>query len=305
MTVPLAVNFENIGDYFIFAFHVLLATCTVLVAGAVVVAILGSKSLRTENRVIFMLSTSISDTLSGFGWYYNGLFDVKEFYPQRNGTYFILPTLLGVNFITILTAQIDRYVAVSYPFFYARRITLRVVIGICVFIWTFNYLTVLLMNVVPWQVAVVYNAVNTLGVQILAVIIMLGLNIKLYLIVRYQLNREQASPEADGKRASLLLIIAVTMCFLAFWTPGFINISLCGLTSYGYRFKNNAMDPFVVLIRMNPLSTPSLYIIGSLALRKAILKFLRRDACCAAKRVKVSGSLSWQIGPQDGSQPRT
>ncbi|KAG2471447.1 G-protein coupled receptor 183-like [Polypterus senegalus] len=283
MTVPLAVDFDNIGDYFIFAFHVLLATCTVLVAGAVVVAILGSKSLRTENRFIFMLSTSISDTLSGFGWFYVGLFDVKESYPQRNGTYFVLPTLLGVNFITILTAQIDRYVAVSYPFFYTSRVTLRVIIGICIFIWIFNYSMVLFLNLVPWQVAMVYSAVSTLGVQVIAVILMLVLNIKLYLIARYQLQRE-SSPENDGKRSSLLLIIAVTMSFLAFWTPAFINLSLCGLTSYGYRYRNNAVDPFLALIRINPLSTPSLYILGSIALRKSILKSLSCDACCIAKR---------------------
>ncbi|XP_051777090.1 C-C chemokine receptor type 4-like [Erpetoichthys calabaricus] len=283
MSVSLAVTFASTGDYFLFAFYVLVATCTFLVAGAVVVAILGSKSLRTENRFIFMLSTSISDTLSGFGLYYGGLFDVKESYPQKNGTYFVLPTLLGVNFLTILTAQIDRYVAISYPFFYARRITLRLVIGICIFIWIFSYLTLLLMNFVPWQVAVIYNAISTLGFQIIAVILMIGLNIKLCIITHYQMKREPPSPETDGKRSSVILVIAVTTCFLGFWTPAFINVSLRGLTSFGYYFENDAVDPFGALIRINPLSTPSLYIIGSISLRKAIVKVLCCGACCKAR----------------------
>ncbi|XP_028681054.2 G-protein coupled receptor 183-like [Erpetoichthys calabaricus] len=283
MTVPLALNFSNTVDFFIFAFYVLLATCTVLVAGVVVVAILRSKSLRTENRFVFMLSTSISDTLSGFGLYYGGLFDVKEAFPQKNGTFFILPTLLGVNLLTILSAQVDRYVAVSYPFFYARRITLRVVIGICMFIWLFNYFTLLLLNLIPWQVAISFNAISTISVQVCSVGLMIGLNIKLCIIARYQLKRETPSPETDGKRSSLLLIVAVTTCFLAFWTPAFVNVSLCGLTSFGYKSENDAMDPFATLIHMNPFSTPTLYILGSFALRKAIVKCIRCGSCCKAR----------------------
>ncbi|XP_028681052.1 adrenocorticotropic hormone receptor-like [Erpetoichthys calabaricus] len=284
MTVPLAFSFDNTADYFIFAFHFLLATSTVTVAGSVVFAILRTKSLRNENRYIFMLSTSISDTLSGMGWYYIGLFDVKDTYPQKNGTYFVISVLLGVNFITILTAQIDRYVAVSRPFFYARRITQRVVIGLCTFIWMYTYLTVVLMNLVPLQVALIYNAINTFGVQVVAVILMLLLNIKLYVIARYQLAREPPSQGTDSKRSSLRLIIAVTMCFLIFWTPEFINVILCGLTSYGYTFKNDAHDPFAAIVRINPLCTPTLYIIGSLALREAIAKALRWNDCCRTRR---------------------
>ncbi|XP_028681051.1 G-protein coupled receptor 183-like [Erpetoichthys calabaricus] len=284
MTVPLAFSFDNTADYFIFAFHFLLATSTVTVAGSVVFAILRTKSLRNENRYIFMLSTSISDTLSGMGWYYIGLFDVNDTYPQKNGTYFVVSTLLGVNFITILIAQIDRYVAVSRPFFYARQISRRVVIGLCTFIWIYNYLIVLIMNLVPLRVAIIYNAINTFGIQVVAVILMLLLNLKLYMIARYQLSREPPSQGTDSKRSSLRLIIAVTMCFLIFWTPEFVNVILCGLTSYGFTFKNNARDPFAAMVHVNPLCTPTLYIIGSLALREAIAKALRWNECCRTRR---------------------
>ncbi|KAJ8286207.1 hypothetical protein GJAV_G00035790 [Gymnothorax javanicus] len=57
-------------------------------SGSVVLGILSTKSLRRQNRFIFMLNTSISDTLTGFSVYYLGLFDVQEGYPSRNGISF-------------------------------------------------------------------------------------------------------------------------------------------------------------------------------------------------------------------------
>ncbi|KAG7278293.1 hypothetical protein CRUP_036370, partial [Coryphaenoides rupestris] len=109
--VPLSVDFDSPEDFFVFIFHILFATSSVLVAGSVVIAIFSTKGLRAQNRFIFMLNTSISDTLTGLSVYYLGLFDVQEGYPSRNGTYYILPSFLGVNVLTFLFAQFDRYFA--------------------------------------------------------------------------------------------------------------------------------------------------------------------------------------------------
>lgn len=121
-TVPLSVSFDTPGDFVIFIFHILFATSAVLVAGSVAIGISCTRFLRRQNRFIFMLNTSVSDTLTGFSVYYLGLFDVQEGYPSRNGTYYILPWFLGVNVLTFLFAQFDRYFAVCHPFFYHRYI---------------------------------------------------------------------------------------------------------------------------------------------------------------------------------------
>lgn len=108
--VPLSVDFSHPVDYLIFIFQILFATTVVFVAGPIVITIFATKELRRQNRFIFMLNTSICDTLIGFSVYYVGLFDVQEGYPSRNGTYNMLNYLLGVNLITFLFAQFDRYI---------------------------------------------------------------------------------------------------------------------------------------------------------------------------------------------------
>ncbi|KAK6476314.1 ovarian cancer G-protein coupled receptor 1-like [Huso huso] len=273
MTVPLAVDFDSPGDFAIFILNILIATTIVIVAGSVVIAILCTKSLRTENRFIFMLNTSISDTLSGLTWYYSGIFDVREGYPMKNGTYFIAPTLLGVNFLTILAAQVDRFFAVRSPFRYHRLITLPVTIAVCVYIWVHNYALVIVLNLLTSALAAKVNAGLTVTANISCIFIMIGLNIKLYLIAKYQLDRDPPGPETDNKKASLRLIIFVAFCFLALWTPVFVNTILRNMMSpYAYISINNGTDPFVVLSEVNPISTPALYIMGSSALKEAVLR---------------------------------
>ncbi|KAK0151322.1 hypothetical protein N1851_007534 [Merluccius polli] len=105
--IPFAFDFDLPVEYVIFIYHLLFGAMAVLVAGTVVVGILITRNLRAQNRFIFMLNTSISDTMSGFSVYYLCVFDVHEIYPQRNSTYYILTSLLGVNIITFLCAQIE------------------------------------------------------------------------------------------------------------------------------------------------------------------------------------------------------
>ncbi|XP_033903033.3 G-protein coupled receptor 183-like [Acipenser ruthenus] len=273
MTVPLAVAFDSPGDFAIFILNILIATTIVIVAGSVVIAILCTKSLRTENRFIFMLNTSISDVISGFAWYYSGLFDVQEYYPRRNSTLGILNSCVGVNVFTVLFAQIDRYLAIGHPYIYSRYITRSVIIGICIYCWVYVYLVVLINNVVTLEAATQQNAYGALAFQIIITFTMLGLNLKLYLIAKYQLSRDPPGPETDNKKASLRLIIVVAFCFLALWTPVFVNTILRNMMSpYAYISINSGTDPFVVLSEVNPISTPALYIMGSSALKEAVLR---------------------------------
>ena len=277
-TVPLSVTFTSPEDFFIFIFHILFATSAVLLAGSVVIGIFSTKSLRQQNRFIFMLNTSISDTLTGFSVYYLGLFDVQEGYPSRNGTYYILPSFLGVNVLTFLFAQFDRYFAVCHPFFYNRFISRSFVIGVCAFCWIYTYSILTVQNMVPVYVAAQINAFGVMTLQII-VITKLLMTIKLYFIARNQLGREVPSAERDNKKESLRIIVFVVICFLTLWSPSFVNIIVRQLTKGGLRFGNEATNLFAIMARFNALVTPALYIWGSPALRAAVWKTMWRSVC--------------------------
>ncbi|XP_071380017.1 G-protein coupled receptor 183-like [Centroberyx affinis] len=277
-TVSLSVDFDSPEDFLIFIFHILFATSAVLVAGSVVVGISSTRSLRVQNRFIFMLNTSISDTLTGVSVYYLGLFDVQEGYPSRNGTYYILPSFLGVNVLTFLFAQFDRYFAVCHPFFYNRFITRSVVIGICAFCWIYTYSILTVQNMVPISKAAQINAFGVMTLQIIVLTKVL-MTIKLYIIARNQLGREVPSTDRDNKKESLRIIVFVVIFFLALWCPSFVNIIVRQLTRKGLKFRNEATNLFATMARLNALVTPGLYIWGSPALRGAVWRTVWRRVC--------------------------
>ncbi|KAM3867419.1 G-protein coupled receptor 183-like [Diretmus argenteus] len=277
-TVPLSVDFDCPEDFFIFIFHILFATSAVLVSGSVVVGIFNTRSLRVQNRFIFMLNTSISDTLTGFSVYYLGLFDVQESYPPRNGTYYILPSLLGVNVLTFVFAQYDRYFAVSYPFFYNRYVTRSFVIGVCAFCWIYTYSILIVLQLLPVSKAAQINGILVITLQII-VLSKAVMTIKLYFIARSQLVREAPGAERDNKKESLRIIIVVVIFFLALWCPSFVNIIVKQYTMKGLKFRNEATNVFAVMARLNALVTPSLYIWGSPALRRAVWSTVWRRVC--------------------------
>ncbi|XP_051978633.1 G-protein coupled receptor 15 [Xyrauchen texanus] len=268
-TVPLSVDFTNPEDYLIFLFHILFATGSALLAGSVVIGIVGTRALRSQNRFIFMLNTSISDTLTGCSVFYLGLFDVQEGYPSRNGTYYILPSFLGVNVLTFLFAQFDRYLAVCHPFFYKRYITRGVVTGVCALCWGYTYSILTVQSVVPVAYAAQMNAFGVIVLQVIVAVKVL-MTIKLYMIARHQLSREAPSSEKDSKKESLRIIVFVVICFLILWAPSFVNISVRYVTKGGLRFRNEATNLFAIMARLNALSTPALYIWGSPSLRAAV-----------------------------------
>ncbi|XP_035235327.1 trace amine-associated receptor 2-like [Anguilla anguilla] len=282
-TIPLSVDFDRPEDYFIFLFHIIFATSAVLLAGSVAIAISITKSLRRQNRFIFMLNTSISDTLVGFSAYYLGLFDVQEGFPSRNGTYYILPTLLGVNVFTFLFAQFDRYVAVCYPFFYDRYIVQPVAVGACVYSWVHSYSILLVMNVVPVSIAARISAFSIVALQVV-VITKIIMTIKLYVIARYQLARSPPSADKENKKESLRIIVFVVITFLTLWGPSFVNIIVRQQTFRGIIFRNEATNLFAIMARFNALATPAVYVWGSPALREALKNTVWGRVCPKRKR---------------------
>ncbi|XP_040010583.1 uncharacterized protein LOC120804919 [Xiphias gladius] len=281
--VPLSVDFDSPGDYFIFIFQILFATATVLVAGTVVIGISATRALRVQNRFIFMLNTSICDTLVGFSVYYLGLFDVQEGYPSRRGTYNVLPSLLGVNILTFLFAQFDRYFAVCHPFVYSRFVTRQFVIGVNVYCWVYNFAHLLARNVLPLPKAMQLYVFSIVFFQLI-VLTKVVMTVKLYVIARFQLERHPASAERESKRESLRIIIFVVISFLVLWCPSFVNIIVRFVMGRGLTFRNEATNLFAIMARLNAVCTPSVYIWGSPALREAAVRTVWGRLCPGCKR---------------------
>lgn len=281
--VPLSVDFSSPVDYLIVIYQLVFATATVLIAGTVVIGILATRALRLQNRFIFMLNTSICDTLVGLSVYYLGLFDVQEGYPSRNGTHNVLPALLGVNILTFLFAQFDRYFAVCYPFIYSRFITRRVVIAANVYCWLHVYGQTLISNFLPLSKAIQMYVFSIISLQII-VLTKVAMTIKLYVVARYQLEREPPSAEKASKKESLRIIIFVVIIFLVLWCPSFVNIVLRLIVGRGLVFRNEATNLFAIMARLNAVCTPAVYVWGSPSLREAMVRTVWGKICPRCKR---------------------
>uniref|UniRef100_W5M267 G-protein coupled receptors family 1 profile domain-containing protein n=1 Tax=Lepisosteus oculatus TaxID=7918 RepID=W5M267_LEPOC len=283
LTVPLAVDFNKAEDYFIFIVNLLVATSSVLVAGSVVLGIICKKSLRDQNRFIFMLNTSISDTLSGVGGYYpvppdctSGGAPLSVCFALCDPT----PTAFGLIFIYVLYVLSDTYqdgmlrrpVKMEFQYTQYTKI-LKIMYYYCfaVFIVTSNL----------FSQTLTFSRVHSFGKLrslVLCAVLMAG-SVVLGIICTKSLRGEPPGPERDSKKESLRLIIVVVVCFLALWTPRFYYIIVVQMTRSRYMFKNNASDPLAMMIRFTSTCTPGLYIWGSPALREAVLKTVWGRVC--------------------------
>ncbi|XP_054587616.1 olfactory receptor 4L1-like [Nothobranchius furzeri] len=286
--VPLCVDFSSPEDYFLFIFHVLAGLGTVLLAGSVVCGISHTRALRRQHRFIFMLNTSISDTCTGCGSFYQFLFDVREDFPSKNGTYYIIPSFLGVNIMTFLFAQFDRYFAICHPFFYARFISTKVVVCVNVYSWLHVFSQLFIQHMVPLSKAVDIAVFSRISLSFI-IFIKMSMTVKLLVVARYQLMREPPGPERDSKRESLLIIIVVVVAFLFFWGPNIVYIIVSSLTGKQMRVKNDASDLTKILSRMNALCTPTLYLWASPSLRASVWKTVWSKICCC----RTNRGLVW------------
>lgn len=276
--LTLSVDFDSPVDYLIFIFQILFATTAVLIAGPVAITILATKALRIQNRFIFMLNTSICDTLVGFSVFYIGLFDVQEGYPSRNGTYNMLPSLLGVNLITFLFAQFDRYFAVCHPLMYTRFVTRQMVICINIYCWLHIYCQSVILYFLPLSTAAQMYVFSIILLQII-IFTKVVMTIKLYVIARFQIERDPPSEEKENKKESLRIIIFVVLSFLLLWCPSFVNIAFRLLRGGGLTFRNEATNLFAIMARFNAVCTPAVYLWGSPALREATVRTVWGRVC--------------------------
>ncbi|RXN10833.1 melanocortin receptor 4-like protein [Labeo rohita] len=280
-TVLPLTSFENV---LVFLFNVFLATAIIFFNASVFIAILMNRVLRNENRFMYMLSTCLSDIGSGVSYYYNGVMDVRDYYDSPTRTYYIALTFLGLSYMAILAAQSDRYHAVSAPLKYSQRMTRNRTLLVILIYWVYGFLIAAVNNLVPMGVAIRVTFLAAFVGNIFTVIIMIGLNVKLFFIAKFQLEREPPSEERDNKRASIYLIIIVAVCFLITWLPLFLHVIVCNFTRTScYLFRNDGTDPLRILARLNGVITPLLYIRGCTPLRSTVMTKVWRMPCCKSK----------------------
>lgn len=281
--LTLVLPLTNFGNVLMFLFSVFLAATIIFLNVSVFLSILLNTALRSENRFMYMLSTCLSDICTGVSYYYVGVLDVRDAYDSPTKTFYIVPTFLGLSFMAILAAQADRYHAISSPFKYSQRMTRNMTVMVIVTYWAYAFLIVAVKNLVTVGVAKQVTGFGTFVANIFLVIIMIVLNIRLFIIARFQLEREQPSEERDSKRSSVYLILVVVVFFLGTWLPIFCHIIICNfIGTTCYTFKNEGTDPIRILPRVNAALTPILYIRGCSALRATLLAKVWRP--CRGKR---------------------
>ncbi|KAM7391317.1 hypothetical protein PAMP_022017 [Pampus punctatissimus] len=270
----------NIGNVFMFLFSIFLAATIIFLNVSVSLSILLNKALRSENRFMYMLSTCFSDICTGVSYYYVGVFDVRDSFNSPTRTFYIVPTFLGLSYMAILAAQADRYHAVISPFKYSQRMTRNRTLLVIFSYWVYAFFIVGVHNLVNVGIAKQITSIGTFVGNIFTVIIMIGLNIRLFIIARFQLEREPPSEARENKRSSVYLILVVALFFLSTWLPIFCHIIACNfLNSTCYSFNNEGTDPLRILPRINAALTPILYIRGCSALR-ATLRSKVWNPCC-------------------------
>uniref|UniRef100_A0A1A8N1L8 G-protein coupled receptors family 1 profile domain-containing protein n=2 Tax=Nothobranchius pienaari TaxID=704102 RepID=A0A1A8N1L8_9TELE len=270
----------SLGNVLMFLFNVFLAAAIILLNLSVLLSILLDKTLRDENRFMYMLSTCVSDVCTGVSYYYVGVLDVSDHYNSPTRTFYIAPTFLGLSFMAILAAQADRYHAIVSPFSYSHRMTRNRTLMVIFAYWFYAFFIVGVQNLVPLGIARSVTSIGTLIGNIFIIIIMIGLNIRLFIIATFQLGRQPSSEERDSKRSSVNLILVVVVFFLGTWIPLFCHIVACNfLGSTCYSFKNEGTDPLRILPRVNAALTPVLYLRGCRALRVALFSKVWRPCC--------------------------
>ncbi|KAJ1093810.1 hypothetical protein NDU88_006902 [Pleurodeles waltl] len=283
--VPLAVNPDSFGNILLILFHVCLATIIVLLNLGVFLCIAMTRSLRKENRFLYMMSTCISDFFTGATWYYVGIFDVHEGFPKKNDIYYFSPTFLGLSYLVVIAAQADRYHAVTSPIRYLQRMTLQKTLVVLTSLWALSFLTLVAQNLLSTSTAAHTQSIGTLVMNFIALVIMLGLNIRLFLIAKYQLERDPPTPEREAKRSSLYLIIVVAASFLFLWSPVFLRVIICNFMPIKCRTETNSATNIVVTLpRINAALTPLLYVRGCTPLQEVVFSRVccYCSSCCKA-----------------------
>ncbi|KAJ8286208.1 hypothetical protein GJAV_G00035800 [Gymnothorax javanicus] len=95
--------------------------------------------------------------------------------------------------MAVIAAQADRYHAVSAPFKYSQRMTRNRTLLVILAYWVYAFVSAGLGNLVTAGEVAQLTGISTLVANICAGIIMIGVNIRLFYIAKYQLERDPPS----------------------------------------------------------------------------------------------------------------
>ncbi|XP_053326932.1 lysophosphatidic acid receptor 4-like [Spea bombifrons] len=283
--MSLSRSLDSAANIALICFHVIVVTLGVSLNGIVVVTILSTKALRSENRFLYIFNTCISDLLLGMVWFYIALFQSQEDQLGTAISQMIMYNLMGVIFLTILSSQSERYFAVVYPFRYMSIMTKGRTTAVLVFCWVFVLSMRLFYGLLGKSTTSAVRGITNIISNLAIFIIIVGFNLKLFLIAKGQQEREFLGLQ-DTKKSSLRLIIIVSCTFLLFWTPSSVRECVCSFYSCVI-YEKYATDPFKILIIITSVTNPMLFLWGSQAIREAFWKI--HAVCKLCKR---------QIDPQ-------
>ncbi|MEE6518215.1 hypothetical protein FKM82_029072 [Ascaphus truei] len=257
-----------------------------------------NRCLRSENRFVYMLSTCTSDLCTGFSCFYIGsIGNTLDMRSSHYSTYHIVPTFLGLSYLITLAAQADRYHAVTSPYRYTHRMSLGKTILLIVAMWVYAFIIVAVNNLVTSQVATKVTGTGTFFCYLFTMVIMIGLNIKLFMIAKYQLERDPPTPEREAKRSSLYLIIVVSGCFLVTWLPTLLSIILCDFLALNCNAMAKEVTALLkILPRMNAAITPVLYVYGCTPLRRSFIR-VWRPVCRCGRSGPVHPEMKGRLPP--------
>ncbi|KAM4049179.1 lysophosphatidic acid receptor 1-like [Anomaloglossus baeobatrachus] len=277
--VRLALSLNHVAYVFLFCFHVMVGTLSVILNGLLAMTILTTKTLRSESRFLYILNTCLSDFSLGAVWFYAGLFDNTDSPSGTIASRLLLYNLMGTVFLSILSSQCERHFAVASPFKYMRLMTKGQSVGVVIFCWVFPLSMSLIYSLIGESISSTIKGISNIFTNLASFIIMVGLNIKLYLIAKGQQEREIFASQKDSSKSSLRVVVVVSSSFLFFWTPATVHESVCGFYDCP-RFDNDSTNPFAILIIVTSVINPILNLWGSRAIRLAVWKILLPSSAC-------------------------
>ncbi|XP_042202067.1 beta-2 adrenergic receptor-like [Callorhinchus milii] len=218
------------------------ATSIVLTNLLLIVALLNSSTLLRKNNYLYTLSISLSDLLVGAGWLYNGLHrnaddgNISYRSPEE-----VFLSIHSISMITFLGAVIDRYYAVQHPFRYVRVMTRTKVVVIIAFVWLIPLTFLSLQSLAPTNYSVASRGYSTTAFSILMIGSIVTLNVRIYVIVKKQQERDGYNARSSKNNSTLLIVLAAAI-FITLWAPSMIYTAICSTANVCQRFPKEHLS---------------------------------------------------------------
>jgi len=272
MALSLSVELNSAKNIILFIFHVCVAVTATFLNVLIILAFLKSNHILKQSRFLYLFHICLSSFFNGAMWFYVGLFDVKDG-AQRRDTYFIYPSLTGVSYLLVMASQVDRFCALEYPFHYLQKITLtktKIVIYIC---WAWPFINAILVNVLPNNQGLVYLMITTIIFMLVIYPLMVGFNIKLFMIANQQIQNNTGSIKKRlTSNHPVHLTIFVVLSYIVLWFPTLFEFCKCVLVRSCIAFKNQGNNYFSILRVLTTISVPAVSIATSRIIKDSILK---------------------------------